>query len=101
MYSLKMLFVVLQSMLCFLCNEKMSVSKVELVMLEQISWIFQQIGYYLYCVSMCGSGVLLSCELYFVVLLLDNLIFVLNKVYQCKGVNISMDILLEISFVGE
>ncbi|ETC73500.1 histidine kinase, partial [Salmonella enterica subsp. enterica serovar Cerro str. 5569] len=33
--------------------------------------------------------------------LLDNLISALNKVYQRKGVNISMDISPEISFVGE
>ncbi len=32
---------------------------------------------------------------------LDNLISALNKVYQRKGVNISMDISPEISFVGE
>ncbi len=50
---------------------------------------------------MRGSGVLLSRELHPVAPLLDNLISALNKVYQRKGVNISMDISPEISFVGE
>lgn len=79
----------------------MSVSKAEPVMLEQISRISQQIGYYLHRASMRGSGVLLSRELHPVAPLLDNLISALNKVYQRKGVNISMDISPEISFVGE
>lgn len=100
-YSLKMLLVVMQSILCLLCGEKISVDEVELVMLEQISCILQQIGYYLYCVSMCSGGIFLSWELYLIVFLFDSLIFVFNKVYQCKGVNILFDILLEIIFVGE
>lgn len=40
----------------------MSVSDAEPVMLEQISRISQQIGYYLHRASMRGSGVLLSRE---------------------------------------
>lgn len=79
----------------------MSVSDAEPVMLEQISRISQQIGYYLHRASMRGSGVLLSRELHPVAPLLDNLTCALNKVYQRKGVNISLDISPEISFVGE
>lgn len=100
-HSLKTPLAVLQSTLRSLRNEKMSVSKAEPVMLEQISRISQQIGYYLHRASMRGSSVLLSRELHPVAPLLDNLISALNKVYQRKGVNISMDISPEISFVGE
>ena len=78
----------------------MSVSDAEPVMLEQISRISQQIGYYLHRASMRG-GTLLSRELHPVAPLLDNLTSALNKVYQRKGVNISLDISPEISFVGE
>ncbi len=81
-------------------SEKMSVSDAEPVMLEQISRISQQIGYYLHRASMRG-GTLLSRELHPVAPLLDNLTSALNKVYQRKGVNISLDISPEISFVGE
>ena len=90
----------LQSTLRSLRSEKMSVSDAEPVMLEQISRISQQIGYYLHRASMRG-GTLLSRELHPVAPLLDNLTSALNKVYQRKGVNISLDISPEISFVGE
>ncbi len=70
-------------------------------MLEQISRISQQIGYYLHRASMRSGSALLSRELHPVAPLLDNLTSALNKVYQRKGVNISLDISPEISFVGE
>ncbi|MEI5283870.1 hypothetical protein RJ824_34440, partial [Pseudomonas aeruginosa] len=54
---------VLQSTLRSLRSEKMSVSDAEPVMLEQISRISQQIGYYLHRASMRG-GTLLSRELH-------------------------------------
>ena len=82
-------------------NEKMNVSDAEPIMLEQISRISQQIGYYLHRASMRGSSVLLSRELHPVAPLLDKLTSALNKVYQRKGVNINLDISPEISFVGE
>ena len=44
---------------------------------------------------------MLSRELHPVAPLLDSLTSALNKVYQRKGVNISLDISPEISFVGE
>lgn len=82
-------------------NEKMNVSDAEPIMLEQISRISQQIGYYLHRASMRGSSALLSRELHPVAPLLDKLTSALNKVYQRKGVNINLDISPEISFVGE
>lgn len=98
-HSLKTPLAVLQSTLRSLRSEKMSVSDAEPVMLEQISRISQQIGYYLHRASMRG-GTLLSRELHPVAPLLDTT-SALNKVYQRKGVNISLDISPEISFVGE
>ncbi len=80
----------LQSTLRSLRSEKMSVSDAEPVMLEQISRISQQIGYYLHRASMRG-GTLLSRELHPVAPLLDNLTSALNKVYQRKG-SISLSI---------
>ena len=91
----------LQSTLRSLRSEKLSVSDAEPVMLEQISRISQQIGYYLHRASMRGGSGLLSRELHPVAPLLDSLTSALNKVYQRKGVNISLDISPEISFVGE
>lgn len=100
-HSLKTPLAVLQSTLRSLRSEKLSVSDAEPVMLEQISRISQQIGYYLHRASMRGSSSLLSRELHPVAPLLDSLSSALNKVYQRKGVNISLDISPEISFVGE
>lgn len=89
-HSLKTPLAVLQSTLRSLRSEKMSVSDAEPVMLEQISRISQQIGYYLHRASMRG-GTLLSRELHPVAPLLDNLTSALNKVYQRKG-SISLSI---------
>ncbi len=99
-HSLKTPLAVLQSTLRSLRSEKMSVSDAEPVMLEQISRISQQIGYYR-IVPVCAAGHCFSRELHPVAPLLDNLTSALNKVYQRKGVNISLDISPEISFVGE
>lgn len=54
-------------------------------MLEQISRISQQIGYYLHRASMRSGGTLLSRELHPIAPLLDSLTSALNKVYQRKG----------------
>ncbi len=70
-------------------------------MLEQISRISQQIGYYLHRASMRSGNMLLSRELHPVAPLLDNLTSALNKVYQRKGVSITLDISPEIVFIGE
>jgi two-component system sensor histidine kinase PhoQ len=65
----------------------MSVNEAEPVMLEQISRISQQIGYYLHRASMRSGGrcSAASCTHR---PLLDSLTSALNKVYQRKGVNI-------------
>ncbi|WP_054178645.1 two-component system sensor histidine kinase PhoQ [Trabulsiella odontotermitis] len=100
-HSLKTPLAVLQSTLRSLRSEKLTVSEAEPVMLEQISRISQQIGYFLHRASMRGGTGILSRELHPVAPLLDNLISALNKVYQRKGVNLSLDISPETSFVGE
>jgi len=100
-HSLKTPLAVMQSTLRSMRSSKLSVDDAEPVMLEQISRISQQIGYYLHRASMRSGSALLSCELHPVAPLLDSLTSALNKVYQRKGVNISLDISPEISFVGE
>lgn len=100
-HSLKTPLAVLQTTLRSLRTQKLSVDDAEPVMLEQISRISQQIGYYLHRASMRGNSALLSRELHSVAPLLDSLCSALNKVYQRKGVNISLDISPEITFIGE
>ncbi|MEG1210958.1 MAG: two-component system sensor histidine kinase PhoQ [Leclercia sp.] len=100
-HSLKTPLAVMQSTLRSMRSAKLSVDDAEPVMLEQISRISQQIGYYLHRASMRSGGTLLSRELHPVAPLLDSLTSALNKVYQRKGVNITLDISPEISFVGE
>lgn len=100
-HSLKTPLAVLQSTLRSLRGDKISVADAEPLMLDQISRISQQIGYYLHRASMRGGNVMLSRELHPVASLLDNLSSAMNKVYQRKGVSITLDISPEISFVGE
>lgn len=100
-HSLKTPLAVLQTTLRSLRTDKLSVEEAEPVMLEQISRISQQIGYYLHRANMRGNSTLLSRELHSVAPLLDNLCSALNKVYQHKGVDITLDISPEITFVGE
>ena len=88
-HSLKRHWRCCKSTLRSLRSEKMSVSDAEPVMLEQISRISQQIGYYPHRASMRG-GHCSAAELHPVAPLLDNLTSALNKVYQRKGVNISL-----------
>lgn len=100
-HSLKTPLAVMQSTMRSLRSAKLSAEEAEPVMLEQISRISQQIGYYLHRASMRTGSILLSRELHPVAPLLDSLTSALNKVYQRKGVNITLDISPEISFVGE
>lgn len=100
-HSLKTPLAVLQSTLRSLRTNKLTVDAAEPVMLDQISRISQQIGYYLHRASMRTGSALLSRELHPVAPLLDKLTSALNKVYQTKGVDISLDISPEISFLGE
>ncbi|MDF7681067.1 two-component system sensor histidine kinase PhoQ [Enterobacteriaceae bacterium ESL0689] len=100
-HSLKTPLAVLQSTLRSLRSEKIDLNEAESVMLEQINRISQQIVYYLHRASMRSGGTLLSRKLHPIAPLLDKLTSALNKVYQRKGVNITLDISPEISFVGE
>ncbi|EMH4161396.1 two-component system sensor histidine kinase PhoQ [Pluralibacter gergoviae] len=100
-HSLKTPLAVLQSTLRSLRSSKLTVEAAEPVMLDQISRISQQIGYYLHRASIRSGSALLSRELHPVAPLLDKLTSALNKVYQNKGVDISLDISPEISFIGE
>ncbi|MDI7637463.1 HAMP domain-containing protein, partial [Cronobacter sakazakii] len=100
-HSLKTPLSVLQSTLRSLRTGKTDVEQAEPVMLEQISRISQQIGYYLHRASMRSGNMLLSRELHPVASLLDNLTSALNKVYQRKGVSITLDISPELVFIGE
>lgn len=100
-HSLKTPLAVLQSTLRSLRTGKLALDQAEPQMLEQISRISQQIGYYLHRASMRSGSALISREVHPVGPLLDNLSSALNKVYQRKGVSISLDISPEIVFIGE
>lgn len=100
-HSLKTPLAVLQSTLRSLRTNKLNIETAEPLMLEQISRISQQIGYYLHRASMRGDSALISRDLHAVAPLLDNLCSALNKVYQHKGVDITVDISPEITFIGE
>lgn len=100
-HSLKTPLAVLQSTLRSLRTGKLDVEHAEPQMLEQISRISQQIGYYLHRASIRTDNAMLSRELHPVAPLLDSLTSALNKVYQRKGVVISLDISPEIAFIGE
>lgn len=100
-HSLKTPLAVLQSTLRSLRTQKISVDQAEPVMLEQISRISQQIGYYLSRASMRGGNALLSREVHPAAALLDSLISALNKVYQRKGVVMTLDISPEVVFIGD
>ena len=101
-HSLKTPLAVLQTTLRSLRGGKnLSVEQAEPIMLEQISRISQQIGYYLHRASMQADHHALKRELHSVPALLDSLCSALNKVYQRKGVVLTLDISPELIFVGE
>lgn len=101
-HSLKTPLAVLQTTLRSLRGgQNLSIEQAEPIMLEQISRISQQIGYYLHRASMQADHNVLKRELHSVPALLDSLCSALNKVYQRKGVVLTLDISPELTFVGE
>ncbi len=101
-HSLKTPLAVMQTTLRSVRTEKGSnIEQAEPIMLEQISRISQQIGYYLHRASVHSDHNVLSRELHSVPPLLDSLCSALNKVYQRKGVSISLDISPELTFIGD
>ncbi|RAP70233.1 his Kinase A domain protein, partial [Candidatus Erwinia dacicola] len=84
-HSLKTPLAVLQTTLRSLRGgQNLSVEQAEPIMLEQISRISQQIGYYLHRASMQADHHALKRDLHSVPALLDSLCSALNKVCQCK-----------------
>ncbi|MCK8564706.1 two-component system sensor histidine kinase PhoQ [Yersinia ruckeri] len=101
-HSLKTPLAVLQTTLRSLRSGKQTtIEEVEPIMLEQISRISQQIGYYLHRASMRSEHSVLAREIHSVTALLDSLCSALNKVYQRKGVVLTLDISPEVTFMGE
>lgn len=101
-HSLKTPLAVLQTTLRSLRDGRnLSVEQAEPIMLEQISRISQQIGYYLHRASVQADHNVLKRELHSVPGLLDSLCSALNKVYQRKGVSLTLDISPELTFIGE
>ena len=101
-HSLKTPLAVLQTTLRSLRGgQNLSVEEAEPIMLEQIGRISQQIGYYLHRASMQADHNVLKRELHSVSGLLDKLCSALNKVYQRKGVVLTLEISPELSFIGE
>lgn len=99
-HSLKTPLAVLQTTLRSL-RGNLTIEQAEPIMLEQISRISQQIGYYLHRASMQADHNVLKRDLHSVPGLLDSLCSALNKVYQRKGVSLALDISPELTFIGD
>ncbi|WP_029686212.1 two-component system sensor histidine kinase PhoQ [Tatumella saanichensis] len=101
-HSLKTPLAVLQSTLRSLRGASATrFEEAEPVMLEQISRISQQIGYYLHRASLQADHNPLQRDLHSVPALSDSLCSALNKVYHLKGVDLRLDISPEITFCGD
>ncbi|OTA19685.1 sensor protein PhoQ [Xenorhabdus beddingii] len=101
-HSLKTPLAVLQSTLRSLRPpQKMTIKQAEPIMLEQIDRISQQIGYYLHRANMHNDHTLLLRQISSVPTLLDSLISALTKVYQHKGIHITLDVSPEVTWLGE
>lgn len=101
-HSLKTPLAVLQTTLRALrTGKELNIDQAEPIMLAQISRISQQIGYYLHRASVRSEHHMLIRELHSVPALLDGLCSALNKVYQRKGVVLTLDISPELTFIGE
>ena len=82
-------------------GKQTTIEEAEPIMLDQIGRISQQIGYYLHRASINSGQTVLTREIHSVPALLDSLVVALNKVYQRKGVAITLDISPEVTFMGE
>lgn len=101
-HSLKTPLAVMQSTLRSLRTDKSySLDEAEPIMIEQINRISQQVGYYLNRAVIHSDQNILSKEVHSVFSLLESLCSALNKVYQRKGVSITLDIPPELTFVGD
>ncbi|PWC11403.1 two-component system sensor histidine kinase PhoQ [Brenneria roseae subsp. americana] len=101
-HSLKTPLAVLQTTLRALrTGKEITIDQAEPIMLAQISRISQQIGYYLHRASVRSEHHMLMREVHSVPAMLDGLCSALNKVYQRKGVVLTLDIPPELTFVGE
>ncbi|HGN0531307.1 TPA: two-component system sensor histidine kinase PhoQ [Providencia stuartii] len=101
-HSLKTPLAVLQSTLRSLrTGKQMTIEQAEPVMLEQIGRISQQVGYYLHRASAQDDNNLMLREISSVPSLLDSLASALHKVYQNKGVSITVDISPEVTWLGQ
>ncbi|PHM45929.1 sensor protein PhoQ [Xenorhabdus mauleonii] len=101
-HSLKTPLAVLQSTLRSLRPpQKTTIKQAEPIMLEQIDRISQQIGYYLHRANMRSDHNLMLRQVSSVPILLDSLISALVKVYQQKGVHVTLDISPEVTWLGE
>ncbi|MDX7985791.1 two-component system sensor histidine kinase PhoQ [Xenorhabdus sp. 12] len=101
-HSLKTPLAVLQSTLRSLrAPQKTTIKQAEPIMLEQIDRISQQIGYYLHRANMRGDHDLMLRQVSSVPILLGSLISALEKVYQQKDVNITLNVSPEVTWLGE
>lgn len=101
-HSLKTPLAVLQSTLRSLRgSNNQAMTEAEPVMLAQINRISQQVSYYLHRASMQADHNPLHREVYPVCSLVDSLCLALNKVYQRKGVTLTLDISPETPFTGD
>ncbi|MGL4859015.1 MAG: two-component system sensor histidine kinase PhoQ [Enterobacteriaceae bacterium] len=100
-HSLKTPLAVLQSTLRSMRSRQQSIAEAEPIMLEQISRISQQVGYYLHRATIRNEHYTVGREVHSVAALLDSLCSALSKVYRHKGVDIQLNVPAELVFIGD